>query len=304
MAHHLYANHEEFARTTDFEDPFLENKSFCRCPLCRDVLHMYSLRKHLKISHDISIEKSMKIIKNIDKFRSISKKDVKKNLFKQFFPNLKEESGIEVKCPMCSKELTADKFAQHYRALHGAKCGICDINFRTHYQRIKHMASVHNITLSLARCNEKKNECNICGQKFLRPCEVESHVRVVHERNRSFLCDICGDTFLRKSALRGHKRRHLNLKLYQCKLCQNRYSGVGALKKHLKNIHGVLSEGRWNDPFIDRDSLPWIKLTENEAKEMLGLNENDNSKIGKVGKSSKIKEDENLVSTEFLLEIF
>ena len=304
IAHHLYAVHEDFAETTDHEDPFLENKFFCRCPLCQDVLHMYSLRKHLRGSHKIMIEKSMKIIKDVHKLPIIDKKDERKNLFEQFFPNLKQESGIKVQCPMCTKEMSAEKFVRHYQTLHGSKCAICDINFRTHYQRIKHMASVHNITRGFSRCNEKKKECKICGQKFIRPCQVRNHVRVVHERLRSFLCDVCGGTFLRKSALKAHKRRHLNLKLYQCKLCRNKYGEVSTLKKHLKNAHGVVSEGRWNDPFIDRDSLPWLKLTENEAKEMLDLDVNDSAKIKKVGKSSKIKEDESIVSAEFLLEIF
>ena len=273
MAHHLYGFHEEYARTTSHEDPFFKDDLSCRCPLCQDGVHKVNLRRHFKNFHNITIPKTMKVLKPPANNPFVSKEDSRRNLFKKFFPDLEQDPAVKVNCPVCTKEMASDRFADHYQSNHWSRCAICDITFKTYYQKIKHMATVHDITNALDRSNEKTHECHICGQKFLHPSGVRNHIVAMHEQDRSFLCDICGDAFLRKSTLKSHRRRHSNIKLYQCKICTNRYGDVSALKKHLKNTHNLVTAGRWNDPFIDREALPWRKLTENEAKDMQVLPE-------------------------------
>ena len=225
-----------------------------------------------------------------------------KKLFKQFFPDLECDANNEVKCPVCSKVLMAKRFIRHYRTNHCSKCTICNISFETYHRKSKHMALVHNVKSHFERF-QKKNECYICGQKYITPSEVRNHIRIAHEQLRSFLCDICGNAFLRKNALKSHRRRHFNIKPYECKLCPNRYTCVSALKKHLKSRHNLVVEGKWNDPFVDRESLPWRKLTESEASELLDSDPNEKTNISQVEKYTRVKENEPIVEPDFIFDI-
>ena len=299
MAHHMYGFHEEAAKKTGFEDPYDKDKILCRCPLCPTNTIKNNLKQHLRLSHNITIPKSMKIFKVAYSYaRTYSKK-----LFKQFFPDIEEGAKTEVKCPVCSKTVMSNRFTRHYQTNHRSKCTLCDIAFPTYHQKSKHMAIVHNVTTHFDRFKIKKKECYICGQKYLTPSEVRDHIRTEHEKLRSFLCDICGDAFFRKSALTSHRIRHFNLRLYQCKLCSNGYSDRTALKKHLKSRHNVIIQGKWNDPLADRESLPWRKLSESEAKELRDSNPNGKTNILKIRKKCKVKENESIAEPDFLLGI-
>ena len=304
MTHHLFGFHEEFAKTTGLDDPLLRDKPMCYCPLCNDVIHNYILRQHLRTFHNVEIHNTVKVFKPTTRPSHISKEKYWNDLFEQFFPGIEQDGKTYVKCPQCFKELASDKFIDHYRINHSSKCVICNITFRSHHAKNKHMAIVHNNSLAYDRTNEKRHECNICGQKFRQPSGVKSHIRTVHEQLRSFLCDVCGEAFLRKSALKGHRKRHFNIKLYQCKLCLHRYADRSSLKKHLKNAHQTVMEGRWNDPFIDKESLPWCKLPETEANELPNTNTNEQTVVMKVKKNNKVKEKNEEVSPEFILNIF
>ena len=293
MPHHMYAAHEELAKTTGYEDPFVENKNFCRCLVCDDIINMFSLRRHLLLKHQIKVSRSTKITKVPIKLTSFSKK----NLLKKFFPDIDKTKKTVVECPLCQKEVHIKKFNRHFQKSHGIKCALCNINFGTYPQKILHMAKVHKLTKAQEIANRKTKKCHICGQLFLRPNEVRNHIEAVHKRQRNFLCDLCGAAFLRKSALKGHRARHFNLKLYKCKLCLKRYGEVSALKKHLKSIHDLIPEGRWNSPFVDRDSLPWIKLTEKEGKDL----QETEKKVGKIEHNLVADGDQN-ITTEFFFD--
>lgn len=82
-----------------------------------------------------------------------------------------------------------------------------------------------------------------CGQRFNRPCRLESHMRM-HTKERPFPCpeDGCGKTFTRKDHLNRHvKNTHMNIepeKKYTCDWdgCGKRFRTPSHLRNH-KALH-------------------------------------------------------------------
>ena len=304
MGHHLYGYHEEFAKTTGLEDPYLQDKSFSHCPICQVAKVNQDISNHLKTYHNIKIASIANVFKPVTRPSPVDREEYWSNLFKQFFPDLEQDSKTEVKCPWCTKEFMADKFVDHYRKNHNYHCTICNITFPTHHSKAKHLAVAHNITSVIDRINLKKYECNICGQMFRNPYGLREHTKAMHEQIKRFLCDICGDGFRRKGTLRSHKRKHFNIKPYLCKLCDKRYGENTALKKHLKNVHNTELGGRWSDPLLDKESLPWRKLSEAEAIELSSSSTNDKPVFKKLKKNKNVQQNEQVVSHDFLYNMF
>ena len=262
-AHHLFAIHSEYAKTTKYENPFTENYK-STCPICKCICVRYSLKEHIMNLHQIILLRKCRIeVPQIYK----DKKTKMKSLFNEFFPDKDEFCRSVVECPECSEEIVSMEFVQHYHDKHGVKCAVCGVAFATQHQKSYHMLKIHSID---SECNvvqkQKKHMCEICGDFFETRSLVRQHVDATHEKTRRFLCDICGNSFLRKNALRNHRLTHSDIKRYQCKVCLKRVTSVKSIKKHVKKQHNLDSEGRWNNPFLDKESFPWRKLSESEEK--------------------------------------
>ena len=51
-------------------------------------------------------------------------------------------------------------------------------------------------------------KCKMCDIKFVKLCELESHIETSHETYHKFECQICKKTFVTKWRLKKHKNLH------------------------------------------------------------------------------------------------
>ena len=113
-----------------------------------------------------------------------------------------------VQCPTCDKTLKGSSLNSHMYNVHTHEraypCRLCPEVFHRRTVLICHMKMVHKIGCF----QEKKHECHLCGQKFIKADLVRNHIRTIHEQLRDHMCDICGAKFKYLHALKNHKKIH------------------------------------------------------------------------------------------------
>ena len=300
IAHHLFAIHQQYAETTNYVNPFVQDNN-SECPICKCICMRFTLRDHLADIHQFYILRTGRI-------EVPSTKTTETSLFDEFFPDRDEFCLSIVKCPTCSKEIRAIKFVEHYHNEHGIKCIKCNVGFATQQQKNHHILIAHRFNdkiISVKRERKRKRTksnkdfktseqeddrthkvqkttqikinrkqtrpksymCYYCGNYFESLLKVQQHIDATHKKIRSYLCDICGRSFLRYTHLRNHRRTHFDIRPYQCKICLKRSRTGCLIKKHLKKHHNIITKKcRWNDPLLDKDSIQWRKLSEDEEK--------------------------------------
>lgn len=63
---------------------------------------------------------------------------------------------------------------------------------------------------SPAEVTQKPHACEICPMRFKKRCNLQSHLRSVHEKLRPFLCTVCSRKFGRKSNCAKHVRHSIH----------------------------------------------------------------------------------------------
>ena len=253
LSHHLWAGHKEYAITSGFPDP-LGDSHKTRCPMCRYTCKFTLFRKHLGLKHGVEVSKNVKLVVGKE---SPEPKEKRLNLRQKFFPHLKGNDSVLVKCPFCDETLPVGALGRHQYGKHRSyyECRLCPETFSSENIKRAHMVSVHGWKRSY-----KKHPCNLCGKMFDFPTQVKQHVKIEHEKQRNFLCDFCGESFRRKQILNKHRNAiHLNLKSFQCKICNKLYKDSSSCKNHIKKVHKVEVKGRLNNP-VTGPSIPMVKI--------------------------------------------
>ena len=86
---------------------------------------------------------------------------------------------------------------------------------------------------------EVMEKCSECDQEFLRPQQLEAHIKRAHVEadKRKHQCDLCDKNYLSKYHLQRHKRAtHFGLR-HKCDFCSKVYMGEGGLKAHVNAVH-------------------------------------------------------------------
>ena len=257
MAHHLHAHHENEKETARHKSPFIEHTNYSKCPFCDRIESNMNLKKHIQQVHGITVPISVQIGKRQTKEKV---RQGRSTWFDKLFPNKDKNDTGHVECPECSEVVEVQEFNKHYIYLHELECDHCHKICKTRYDKRVHILQEHTTT------DDSEKQCEFCKKRFLHKSDVIKHVEIHHMKLRNHLCDICGMAFKRKSNMDDHRAKHFNIRLLQCKLCPKRYNCSSMIKKHLRTKHGLVPEGRYNDPFTDKDALPWVKLTIEEDR--------------------------------------
>lgn len=119
-------------------------------------------------------------------------------------------------CPYCGKVLKPPSFANHKRECQRRQesnyiqCGLCEYKAVSKPALSQHVSRIHGGPKNFI-CKEQvsRNEgVGVCGQGFLRQCDMDKHIRSKHLSN-PVQCDVCGSTSRNEYALYNHKRvRH------------------------------------------------------------------------------------------------
>ncbi|XP_034837892.1 oocyte zinc finger protein XlCOF6-like [Maniola hyperantus] len=169
------------------------------------------------------------------------------------------------KCDLCEKVFSSrTKKQYHEKTKHlGTRnisnCLLCDVPFRSYYQRNQHMVKVHNseaqykcnvcskgyVLKSLLMCHIKKNhlmerncQCTECGYRFFSNKALKAHM-VKHTGERKYACEVCHKSYARKYTLREHMRIHNNDRRFKCEVCATSFVQKCSLKSHLLSHHGI-----------------------------------------------------------------
>ena len=81
----------------------------------------------------------------------------------------------------------------------------------------------------------KTEVCTICNETRTN---IKRHIKLTHEKVKSFICDICGKSCSLKYNLEEHIRlRHSKLKLYKCNYCELMFGTPGNRNSHEECKH-------------------------------------------------------------------
>lgn len=110
-------------------------------------------------------------------------------------------------------------------------CKECDSSFGTHAGLCYHINRIHN---------EIVYPCKLCTHAATSSCNLDTHVRTVHEKVKWYHCNKCDKVFGQKCHANQHFRAiHLGLKPFSCTRCSHKCSQSAHLKTHMRNVHGV-----------------------------------------------------------------
>ncbi|XP_063282158.1 zinc finger and BTB domain-containing protein 41 [Pelobates fuscus] len=93
----------------------------------------------------------------------------------------------------------------------------------------------------LQKSSKKELKCPKCGKVFDRVGKYESHTRV-HTGEKLFECDICQQRYSTKSNLTVHRKRHssetvIHSKEHKCPFCSKLHASRKTLVKHVRRFH-------------------------------------------------------------------
>lgn len=171
---------------------------------------------------------------------------------------LKHDKKFSAICSICNIGFVKASDYKYHMVTHSTEkkfnCSKCDKSYKTLSNLNFHM-KYHNKKLPFI--------CEICQKGFMRKEYLEAHVNV-HNGIKTFVCQVCDKRFVSQKNLDAHMkyhdgnvkkkgcnicgkmlttgfeehlRTHLNLKEFECDICDLRFNTKGALSKHNKNKH-------------------------------------------------------------------
>jgi uncharacterized C2H2 Zn-finger protein len=94
--------------------------------------------------------------------------------------------------------------------------------------------------------DDRKHVCTRCGVRFKNRGDLQRHVKVVHEKKKSFSCNECGKQFGHSGHLNRHKASHRGERRFRCDKCGCSFFQASHLASHIEHIHSA-SRGRQHE---------------------------------------------------------
>lgn len=151
-----------------------------------------------------------------------------------------KKSHLELKCEHCNKIFRS----KSGRSLHQKRCQPKKIFDK----QSKHLTVTDGKTESL-------HECNICKSSFIKEITLLEHMTQVHLEKKfqvqpktapsKYVCLICNQSFKTRFTLCNHKNQmHKNKQIFECQMCNVKFTVEKLYQKHLKKSKCVKTEHR------------------------------------------------------------
>lgn len=139
------------------------------------------------------------------------------------FPGFKQP---KLKCDICFKLFSSASSLEYHKLTHKKiKCEKCELTFPASMERT-HLCTSKVKLGSVQLFGNEPNEPSVLPEK-----------RVIQ-----YTCLLCKKKFHTRKMLYQHKKMHIKVKIFKCKMCNNSYSDAGALKAHKEEDHKGESE--------------------------------------------------------------
>lgn len=92
-----------------------------------------------------------------------------------------------------------------------------------------------NIPLRRIRTKENELQCFFCRKMFPTKIQRQNHEKNTHPKSK-VMCDICG-IFTNLRRLKVHKKKHLDVRKFQCDKCPKCFKDANDLKRHQNDTH-------------------------------------------------------------------
>lgn len=199
------------------------------CVLCtKKCLNLMSLQNHVKNIHEAEQFKCSQC--DFQGIRRHLEKHVKKHHNDEIY-----------QCTRCQKILKSKSTLKEHMWIHTDHrrfiCDICGMRF-------KRTSNYHG---HLKSHQDKKFQCQLCGNFFLRKRYLAVHEQTIHNyygegvppQEKGYQCEVCGVKLKWKNNLMAHMRIHTGEKPYKCKICGDDFTCHGSLRTHMAK-HGKL----------------------------------------------------------------
>ena len=120
-------------------------------------------------------------------------------------------------------------------------CNICEKKFEFRVYLKNHIKRTHTESIH--------HRCDICGSIFAFKNKLSTHINGTHvtqnkrklesvKKNNEYQeCDICDEELSKKSMKQHKASSHKNGKHFQCEFCNNTFSTMHELTKHIDGEH-------------------------------------------------------------------
>ena len=105
------------------------------------------------------------------------------------------------KCPQCEKTFKDKQTLKGHvnvihlkKAMYKEQCKVCGLKIKDKMKLEVHMKRHNGI---------KDHKCPKCSKVFVRSYDVDSHLRMVHSKEKPFKCQMCPMEFKAKISLQG-----------------------------------------------------------------------------------------------------
>ena len=97
----------------------------------------------------------------------------------------------------------------------------------------------HTMRHTVKRHSKETFRCIFCAKTFMMKKHEQTHIRNIHSGVGRYKCDYLDCTFgtYDKRSLEAHVAKHTGVKLYQCNLCDHKFSMDWLKKRHIKKVH-------------------------------------------------------------------
>lgn len=130
----------------------------------------------------------------------------------------------KMKCDVCLKQFNSATSLKFHKQTHKkVKCGTCEITFPTSMEK----SHVCNPKIKTEECPSNQYNVSYQGASMLSLEKIPIQ----------YTCQLCKKKFHTRKMLYQHKKMHIKVKIYKCKVCDNSYSDAVALLEHKLAVH-------------------------------------------------------------------